>query len=189
MLYRYIALSALIGGICIWFSMAWLTTQDFMTWHTVLFHGLLSAMMPFMIGVYIYKAKVRQMANVPHWLALIAAIAYVWLVTDKDRTYIVYRLILAIASGSIITYYLSHIDLRPISRWWHETDMLLGHMAYPLLLVHELAATAILLYTGYADGRGDVLLQVSLPVACMISLLLYVFFEKPLHRLRGRLRT
>lgn len=68
-----------------------------------------------------------------------------------------------------------------------KVDTLLGDMSYPLYLIHTTVGACFLVIFGYA--RSQTFALVSISVALIISLLMALYIERPLHRLKRSARV
>lgn len=68
-----------------------------------------------------------------------------------------------------------------------KVDALLGDMSYPMYLIHTTVAACFLMHFGY--GRPFGFFAVSFAVALVLSLLMALVVERPLHRLKRQARV
>jgi len=161
-------------------------------WDSFSYFNVLSAALPFAIGIYMHYAKINAVRNLPHVLALLAAIGYGWFVMNIDWFGWDHRVRAMYAGGGIggcLIYYLIHIDTGKMPKLLRNLDVLLGNLSYGLLLTHILVGTYISYYFSFNKSNDIRLFYYSYPIACLLALSLFMLVDRPIEMLRKRFRT
>lgn len=174
------------------------------------YYALPAGALPFFLGAYVYREGQKR-ALVTPWKAVaivLVSVAYYifapWLFEDArydgeqwGESYVVtIGLYIALMLNAVTIHMLGRMDISALPRWLKKLDKGLGHIAYPVFLLHILAAVVVIrmmVQSLHCDApaclRSWPLFWTSLPVVTIMAVILWFVVERPLIPLRRKVRN
>jgi peptidoglycan/LPS O-acetylase OafA/YrhL len=143
----------------------------------------------FALGASVYLLRGWR---VPGWLVLLAGATFagnVLLAPTLWSTRLGHGVHVSVATSFVLIWGLARFSAARVPAWLAATDRLLGDLAYPIFLCH-FQVGAVMAHYLFHDARpaGLALFLTALPAIHLVALALHYGVERPVARMRERVR-
>lgn len=155
-----------------------------------LFFSKLAASLPFSVGACLYYWRNAVRVPAPAGVAmLLLYIANIWLYPLAGESWKLPSMYFSVALAFGVIGWLKQIDSKNVPAWFAVWDKRLGDWSYPIFLVHyNVAAITGALFPQVNDVASPGLFFASLPLIHLFAIGINALIERPVNRLRDRVR-
>jgi peptidoglycan/LPS O-acetylase OafA/YrhL len=155
-----------------------------------LFFSKVAGSLPFSAGACLYY--LRDRVRVPTQVGLILLLLYfanIFLYPLAGEAFKLPSLYLSVVLAFGVIGWLRQVDPKSVPSWFAQLDKRLGEWSYPIFLVHyNVAALTGAMFPSINDVDAPWLFLASLPLIHIFGIGIHAMVERPVNRLRDRVR-
>jgi peptidoglycan/LPS O-acetylase OafA/YrhL len=155
-----------------------------------LFFSKIAGSLPFSAGACLYylrdRVRVPAAVGVP---LLVLYIANIFLFPLGGEAFKLPSMYISVALAFGVIGWLKNVDAKTVAPWFATLDRRLGEWSYPIFLVHyNVAALTGAMFPSLNDVGAPWLFLASLPLIHVFGIGTHALVERPINRLRDRVR-